>query len=208
MGPPAAVARITLTPTTSAVVKGSRLPLSFSALDSAGNVVNDVKASWASSAPLVANIADDGTIAALDSGAALITVRVGDYSAYADVVVTSVPTIRMYSVLDLGPDANIHDAVMRQLSDSGDVLAGKVYRGAGATSIPGCSTPVAIDGPGHVLCKVNPYDSVSSYAVWRNGGLAPLAVTDTFTAQHFRAFAMNDSDEVAGRPAASTTRMS
>lgn len=198
--PPITVTTVSLTPTASAVVKGSQLSLVFSAQDGAGNKALNVKATWSSGAPRVASVANDGTVTALDYGTATIKATVGDLAAYADVVVTSAPAVRMYSVLDLSGSTAAGGSHIRNLSDSGDVLsAGPVlYRHGVATALTGCGSGLAINGVGHVLCSVYPYDSVSNYAIWHDGNLTPLAAVDTFKAQNFRAFALSDSDEVPG----------
>jgi hypothetical protein len=196
-GNPANVVSVSISRTEVPVVKGSTLPLTVSALDSAGKpVVTD--ATWTSSAPLVAAVSHDGVVSAVGFGSATVTATIGIHSGSAEVVVTTVPTERAYSVLDLGPALQV-GGMTRQLSDSGDVLAGgKLYRSGVASLMAGCPSPVTINGPGHVLCKVNAYDSVSSYAIWHEGTLTPLAAADSFKAEHFRAFALNDSNEVAG----------
>jgi hypothetical protein len=196
-GNPASVVSLSIAPIDVPLVKGSTLPLTISAVDSAGKpVITD--ASWESSAPLVASVSNTGVVSAVGFGSATITATIGTHSAIAEVVVTTTPTERAYSVLDLGPALRV-GGMTRQLGDSGDVLAGgKLYRSGVATSMAGCTSPVTINGPGDVLCKVNTHDSVSSYAIWHDGALTPLAAADTFKAEHFRAFALNDSDEVAG----------
>ncbi len=196
---PAKVASISLTPAAIPIVKGTQQALKLSALGSGGTEVRAI-ANWTSSAPSVATVSSGGVVTAVDYGTATITAAVGALAAYADVVVASTPTARSYSVLDLGA-GNALGGLLRRLSDSGDVLtgpAGTIFRNGVATTMAGCAYPITLNGRGHALCKSNQYDSVSSYAIWRNGTLTPLAASDTFAAQHFRAFALNDSDEVAG----------
>lgn len=193
---PASVASISLTPTAIGVVKGSTQSMTLTAKDSSGNEVR-VNASWTSSAAAIATVSGSGVVSAVSYGSTTITATVGTRTASAAVVVTSVPTTKAYSVLDLGASLHV-GSLLRQLSDSGDVVDGNLYRHGVFTAIPGCSNALTINGPGHVLCRTTIYDSVSTYAIWRNGTLTPLAASDTFAAQHFRAFAINDSDEVAG----------
>jgi hypothetical protein len=193
---PASVASVTLTPATVPVVKGSHSQLTLSTRDSAGNEVR-VAANWITDTPSIATVSSDGVVTGVSYGTAAIIVTVGTHSASAHIVVTAAPEPRKYSVLDLD-GALQGGSVLRQLSDSGDVIAGSFYRRGVATSIAGCPTPVTINGPGHVLCRTSVYDSVSSFAVWRDGALVPLAAADTFKAGAFRALAISDSDEVAG----------
>lgn len=198
---PASVASISLAPTAVGIVKGSKQSLKLTAKDASGIEVR-MNASWTSSAPSVATVAGDGVVSAVSYGTATITAAVGTRMAYAVIVVTSIPTTEAYSVLDLvatGGPRNPSVGFRRLLSDSGDVLVGAaLYRNGVATPLSGCNLPWSVNGPGHVLCRVNLYDSVSSYAVWRDGTLTPLAASDTFKAQNFRAFALSDSDEVPG----------
>jgi hypothetical protein len=191
------VASLSIAPSAVPIVKGARYALKLSALDAAGSPVI-IGAIWTSSAPQVASVSKYGVVSAVAFGAATITATVGTHSATAEVLVTAAPTERAYVVLDLGGGLSI-GGMARQLSDSGDVLAGgKLYRHGIAGAMPGCTIPVTTNGPGHVLCRVDALDSVSSYAIWHDGTLTPLAATDTFKAEHFRAFAMDDEDEVAG----------
>ena len=178
---PATVTTISLAPATVPVLKGSRTVLTLSALDADNQPVH-IGATWTSSAPLIASVSSDGVVSGVEYGAATITATIGTRSASAEAVVTSTPTGRTYTVVDLGEGLSI-GGMTRQLSDSGEVLAGgKLYRGGNATSLAGCTTPVTVNGPGHVLCKVNAYDSVSSYAIWHVGTLTPLAADDTLNA--------------------------
>ena len=198
VGPPdpASVTSVSLTPAANPVAKGSTQALALSALDSAGRPVT-IKANWTTSAPLVATVSGDGVVSGVGYGPATITATVGTHSASASIVVTAAPVARTYSILDLGASLQA-GSIVRQLSDSGDVAAGTYYRQGVATTIPGCSSAVTINGPGHVLCRKSVYDSVSTFAIWRDGALEPLAATDTFKAGDFRAFVLSDSDEVAG----------
>jgi hypothetical protein len=192
---PASVASLSLSPGAIPIVKGAQSRLTLSARDSAGNEIQ-VDAIWTSNSPSVASVSNRGEVTAIGYGTATILAIVGSHSASTDVVVTA-PMTRSYSVLDLGSGLQV-GSIIRQLSDSGDVVAGNYYRRGVATSIPGCPSPVTINGLGHVLCRTSVYDSVSSFAIWRDGTLTPLTVADSFTAGDFRAFAMSDSDEVAG----------
>jgi hypothetical protein len=194
---PATVASVSIAPTVIQVVKGSERAFTLTALDSAGRAVS-IDANWSSSAPRVATVSNAGFVSGVGFGSATITAVIGTHSAVAEVVVTALPTERAYSVLDLGKAGSAGD-YGRHLSDSGDVLLGGVLvRHGAAMPLTGCPYPITLNGSGHVLCSIGKGDSVSSYAIWRNGILAPVAVADTFVAQHFRALAMNDSDEVAG----------
>lgn len=195
---PGRVASIALTPAAIGVVKGSQQSLALSARDSAGSEVR-VTAQWISSAPSVAAVSNTGVVTGLAYGTATITATVDTVSAAVDVVVSDAPTPRTYSVLDLGVVSGI-DPWTRHFSDSGDVLArqaGKVYRKGVLMDMPECGSPITLNGPGDVLCGLGG-DSVSKYAIWHDGALTPLAAADTFKAQFFRAFALNDSNEVAG----------
>ena len=194
---PASIASISLAPTAIYVVKGSAQSLTLTAADSVGARVQ-AKAVWRTSAPSVAAVSNSGVVTGVGYGTATITAVVGTHSANAAVVITAAPITKAYSVLDLG--AGLSRVLGRRLSDSGDVLANTVlYRhGTVATSLTGCGSALSVNGLGHVLCKVNSYDSVSSYATWHDGILTPLAAADSFKAQHFRAFALSDSDEVPG----------
>jgi hypothetical protein len=198
---PASVASISLAPATIGISKGTTQPVKLTAKDSSGNEVR-VDADWTSSAPSVARVSNEGVISGASFGSATITATVGTRKAFAEVVVTAVPTTKAYAVLDLGVAGGPRDPSVgfrRRLSDSGDVLVGAtLYRNGVAKSLSGCGSGLSINGPGHVLCKVDSYDSVSSYAIWHDGILTPLAASDTFKAQHFRAFALSDSDEVPG----------
>ena len=197
---PASVASISISPTTIPIVKGSTQSFTILALDTTGTAVK-LGADWSSTAPSVATVSNDGAVTGIGYGTTTITATIGTHSATAEVVVTAVPTARSYSVLDLGADAKLTTLTRRQLSDSGDVLADPgptLYHEGIATSLSPCVAGLAINGPGDVLCKVNALDSVSSYAIWHDGALTPLAAADTFKAEHFRAFALNDSGEVAG----------
>jgi hypothetical protein len=196
----ASVASVSLAPASIPILKGSHSRLTLSARDSAGNELSGARATWTTSASDVATVSSDGVVTGVGYGSATITASIGTHSAPADIVVTAAPTVRSYSVLDLG-EGNPESAVGRHLSDSGDVLTGPtgtLYRHGVATTMTGCVYPITLNGPGHVLCSNGKGDSVSSYAIWRDGALSPVAAADTFVAQHFRAFAMNDSDEVAG----------
>ena len=194
---PATIATISLTPTAIGVVKGSKTPLTLSAYDVSGNEVRN-DASWMSSAPSVATVSGSGVVSGREYGSATIRATVGTATASATVIVTAFSTTKAYSVFDLGEALSI-GGMTRQLSDSGDVIAnGKLYHGGVLSPMTGCTTAVTINGPGDVLCRNSLYDSVSSYAIWHDGKLTRLAAVDTFQAEHFRAFAMNDSDEVAG----------
>jgi hypothetical protein len=192
---PASVATLSLTPAATPIVKGTQKQLTLSARDSTGNEVH-VNALWTSNSPSVVTVSKDGLVTALGYGSAMIEASAGTHWAIANVVVTA-PMSRRYSVLDLGVSLQV-GSIIRKLSDSGDVVAGSYYRRGVATAIPGCPTPVTINGPGHVLCRTGVPDSVSSFAIWHNGALVPLTTVDTFKAGVFRAFAMSDSDEVAG----------
>jgi hypothetical protein len=192
---PAIVASLSLSPAAIPIVKGAQTQLTLSARDSAGDEVR-VDASWTSNSPSVANVANNGAVTAIGYGTSMIVTSVGTHWASANVVVTA-PMTRSYSVMDLGSSLQV-GSIIRQLGDSGDVVAGNYYRHGVATSIPGCPTPVTINGPGHVLCRTSVYDSVSSFAIWHDGTLTPLAAADSFKAGDFRAFTMSDSDEVAG----------
>jgi hypothetical protein len=197
---PAKVASLTVTPAIVPVVRGAQVQLSLTASDSGGNDLGYVQATWASNTPSIVTVSNDGRVTGIDYGATSVTATIGSHTVLANVVVTSTPTTKTYAVTDLGSNLVIA-SIARQLSDSGDVLVGQsstLYRHGALTNMVGCSHAVAINGPGHVLCKVDATDSISSYAIWRDGGLASLAAADTFSAQHFRAFAISDSDEVAG----------
>ena len=199
---PASIASVSLTPTVIAVVKGTQAPLALSAQDSAGNEVR-IDASWTSNSPSIASVSKDGVVTGVGYGTTAVVATIGTHSATARVVVTAAPTSRAYTVSDLGAGLQIQ-SLIRQLSDSGDVVAVTYYRNGVATSIPGCSSAVTINGPGHVLCRTSAYDSVSAFAIWRDGALVPLTAADTFKAGDFRSFVLSDSDEVAGmfwRPA-------
>ncbi|HEX6600635.1 MAG TPA: Ig-like domain-containing protein [Gemmatimonadaceae bacterium] len=191
------VASLSLPSTSTAVQINAQTQLVLSARDAAGNPLANVKATWVSSAESIAAVSNTGVVTGVGYGTASIVATVGSHSASADVVVTGPPVPRSYSVLDLGASLQVGSTV-RQLSDSGDVVADRYYRRGVATSIPGCSGAVALNGPGHVLCRTSVYDSVSSFAIWRDGTLVPLTAADTFKAGDFRAFAISDSDEVAG----------
>lgn len=197
---PATVVSFSVSPSDVGVLKGARKSLTLSALDSSGNRVR-IDARWTSSDSSVATISSDGTVTGVDYGSATIFAWIGSQMTRAHVVVTGLPTARTYSVADLGAAASISGRIARQLDDSGDVISGPgatLYRGGAATTLSGCVSWVAINGPGHVLCRTSSADSVSGYAIWRDGTLTPLAAVDTFKASDFHAFAMNDSDEVAG----------
>lgn len=197
---PASVASVSLTPSAVGVVKGLKQSLKLTAKDTSGSEVR-VNASWSSSAPSVATVTGDGVVSAVSYGTATITATVGTRTAYAAIVVTSIPTTNAYTITDLGPAASA-GSYGRHLSDSGDVLLGwsapALYRHGATTPLAGCTYGLTINGPGHVLCRHDLNDSISSYGIWRGGLLTPLAATDTFKAQHFRAFALSDSDEVPG----------
>lgn len=194
---PASVASLSIAPSAIPIVKGASHALAVTALDSAGKPVS-VRATWESTAPLVATVSKDGVVSAVGFGLAAITATVGTRTATAEVLVTAEPIVRAYSVTDLGSALPV-GGMTRQLSDSGDVLAGgELHRGGIATVLSGCTTPVTINGPGHVLCRLDVLDSISSYGIWHDGTLTPLAAADSFKAEHFRAFAMDDADEVAG----------
>lgn len=192
---PARVASLSLTPAAVPIVKGTQTQLALSARDSSENEIH-VSVLWTSNSPSVATVSKDGMVTAIGYGGAMIEASVGAHWAIAKVVVTA-PISRSYSVLDLGAPLQV-GSIIRQLSDSGDVVAGSYYRNGVATSLAGCPTPITINGPGHVLCRTSAYDSVSSFAIWRDGALVPLTAVDSFEAGDFRAFAMSDSDEVAG----------
>jgi hypothetical protein len=181
-------------------VKGVTQSLKLTAKDTSGREVR-VRASWSSSEPSIATVSSDGVVSAVSYGSSTITATVGTKSATAAVVVTSIPTTSAYAITDLGPAAST-GSYGRHLSDSGDVLlrlsAPALYRHGATTPLAGCTYGLTINGPGHVLCRVDLNDSVSSYGIWRGGLLTPLAAADTFKAQHFRAFALSDSDEVPG----------
>lgn len=193
---PAIVTSVSLTPTTVPVVRGEQAPLVLSALDSAGHEVR-IDAQWTSSSPTIATVSSDGVVTGVAYGTTTVTATVGTHWASTKVVVTAVPTLHGYTVLDLGAGLQV-GSLVRQLSDSGDVVADRYYRNGVVTSIPGCVSAVSINGPGHVLCRTSVYDSVSSFAIWRDGMLVPLTAADTFKAGDFRAFALSDSDDVAG----------
>ena len=196
---PAMVASISLTPAAIGVVKGAKQSVKLTAKDSAGSVVR-VYASWASSVPSVATVSSGGVVSAVSYGSTTISATVGSRKAFAEIVVTSIPASKTYSVLDLGGSTGAGGRSIRNLSDSGDVLSAGpvVYRHGVATALTGCGLGLAINGVGHVLCSAYPYDSISNYAIWHDGTLTPLSAADTFKAQNFRAFALSDSDEVPG----------
>lgn len=194
---PASVASLSLAPAAIPVVKGAQTQLTLSAHDSAGSDIH-VNATWTSNLPAIASVSNEGAVTGKGFGLATITATVGTHSATAAVLVTAAPTERAYAVTDLGGALSL-GGMTRQLSDSGDVLSGgKLYHDGTANAIQGCTTPVTINGPGHVLCRLDALDSISSYAIWHSGVLTPLAAADSFKAEHFRAFAMDDADEVAG----------
>lgn len=196
---PASVASLSVTPSLTAVVKGAQLRLTPQMLDSAGNAIRGVMPAWTSSAQEIATVSSDGVVTGVGYGPVFITASIGSQSAVATLVVSADPTVKRYTVLDLG-EARSPSAFGEHLSDSGDVLigGGSLVRRGVATALTGCPYPITLNGPGHVLCSNGKGDSVSSYAIWRDGILTPVAAADTFVAQHFRAYAMNDSDEVAG----------
>ena len=196
---PPKVATIVLSPDLSAMLKGSTSTLTAVVLDSAGGEIRD-RLDWSTSAPAVASVSETGVVTGVGYGAVTITATIGRHHADARIVVTGAPAARTYAVEDLGVVHGIDEFTLH-FSDSGTVLArqtGMLYRNGVGATIPGCPYTLALNRRGHVLCLLHDEDTISDYALWRDGAMAPLAVTDTFTAQHFRAFALNDSDEVAG----------
>lgn len=197
---PVTVAHLSVSPAATPIVRGAQTQLKLSARDSSDNELTNATATWVTNAPSIATVSNDGTVTAVSYGATSITATVGTHTVVAEVVVTAAPTTSAYAVQDLGALSGI-DGATRHFSDSGMVLArqaGKVYMNGTSVDMPGCLEPITINGRGHVLCGVKAGDSISSYAIWRDGALTPVAAQDTFPAQHFRAFAMNDSDEVSG----------
>lgn len=197
---PATVVRLAISPVNIAVLKGAKGSLSLATLDASG-VDAHADARWYSSDSSIATISRDGTVTGVSYGAVDIVALLNGHASVAHVVVMASPAPRTYSVTDLGGTVTISDQIARQLSDSGGVIAGPgatLYRNGIATSLSGCVSWVSINGPGHVLCRTATSDAVSSYAIWHGGTLTPLAAPDTFKATDFSAFALNDSDEVAG----------
>jgi hypothetical protein len=195
---PARVASLSVTPTLTTVVKGSQTRLTPLMVDSAGSAITGLTPSWSSSASEIATVSPDGSVTGVGYGPVSITASIGSRSASVEVVVTAAPTLKSYTVLDLGA-SNSEGAFGRHISDSGDVLVGAALLRQGVeTPLTGCVHPLTLNGPGHVLCSNGNGDSISSYSIWQDGLLTPVAAADTFAAQHFRAYALNDSDEVAG----------
>ena len=197
---PATVVRVAISPANIAILKGAKGSLSLSTLDASGADVH-ADARWFSSDSSIATVSQDGTVTGVNYGAVDIIALVNGPAAPAHVLVMASPAPRTYALADLGAAATVSGEIARQLSDSGDVVSGPgatLYRNGIGIALSGCAAWVAINGPGHVLCRTATSDAVSSYAIWHDGTLTPLAAADTFAATDFRAFALNDSDEVAG----------
>jgi hypothetical protein len=191
----APVASVAITPAYSAVVKGASQTLTASLLDSSrAPTVGAV--TWTTSAPTVATVSEAGVVSTVGYGVATILVSAGGKSAKAEVVVTAPPITNAYSVVDLTPIPVVNEPTT-YLNDSGQVLAGLLYRNGVGTAVPGC-TAYALNNRSHVLCQVGASASFYRYALWRDGVLTPIAASDTFTANAFTAIALNDSDVVAG----------
>ena len=101
-GDPASVASLSLTPTLTTVVKGSQTRLTPLLVDSAGSVITGLTPSWSSSASEIATVSPDGSVTGVGYGPVSITASIGSRSASAELVVTAAPTLKSYTVLDLG----------------------------------------------------------------------------------------------------------
>jgi hypothetical protein len=189
------VARVTLSPSHVAVVKGGSQQLAVAAFDSSG-AATGASVSWTSSAPTVATVSESGVVSAVGYGVSTIQATVSGKGASAEVVVTAPPITGAYSVLDLTP-VPASPGVMTTLNDSGLVLAGLLYRDGVGSGVPGCNA-VALNNRSHLLCSAGPLTNFNRYSLWREGVMTPIAASDSFAAAGFAAFALNDSDVVAG----------
>jgi hypothetical protein len=197
------VASIAITPSHSALVKGASRTVDVSMIDSTG-AATTASISWTTSAPAVAIVSEAGVVTATGYGVATISATANGKNASAEVVVTSSPVTGAYSVLDLTPVPSpsefftyLNDKGEVLASDGGAVLASRLYRDGVGSLIPGCSA-IALNNLSHLLCQVGSFGSFNRYELWRDGVRTPLAASDTFTAVAFQAFALNDSDVVAG----------
>jgi hypothetical protein len=192
------VASLGVSPGHVAVVKGGQQELAAAAFDSSG-APTEAAVSWTTSAPAVATVSGSGVVSAIGYGVARISAAANGKFAISEVVVTAPPTTGAYSVLDLAPvpTAPTGSPFYTHLNDRGEVLAGLLYRDGVGSAVPGCN-PIALNNRSHLLCRVGPFGDFSRYELWRDGVRTPLAASDTFTAVAFVAFALNDSDAVAG----------
>jgi hypothetical protein len=191
----APVASVAITPTHSAIVRGASQMLAVSLFDSS-QTPTLAAVTWTSSAPAVATVSESGIVSAIGYGVATISAGANGKSASAEVVVTAPPITGAYAVLDLTPVPTAN-WLYTYLNDSGEVLAGLLYRNGVGSAVPNCN-PIALNNLSHLLCQVGPFTSFNRYELWREGVRTPLAASDTFTAGGFIAFTLNDSDVVAG----------
>lgn len=194
-GPLPPVASITVMRADVAILKGGSHTLSAITLDSAGNAVA-AAVTWTSRDVTIATVSSAGVVSAVGYGTTTIRATADTKSASAEIVVTEPPTGGAYSVLEL-PGAAEYAGIYTQLNDSGDVLAGQLYRRGIPIAIPDCF-PVALNDLRHVLCLRGNFSSFNRYTLWRDGVATPLAAVDTFQAVGFSAVALNDSGVVAG----------
>lgn len=194
-GPLPPVASITLTPAVVAILKGGSHALSAITLDSAGNAVA-AAVTWTSNDRTIATVSRTGVVTAVGYGTTTIVATADAKSVSAEVVVTEPPAVSAYSVLEL-PGAVASAGIYTQLNDSGDALAGQLYRRGVPIAIPDCF-PIALNDLTHVLCARGGVSNSKRYTLWHDGVATPLAAVDTFQAVEFSAVALNDSDVVAG----------
>lgn len=199
----ARVDSIIVSPARLAIVKDQHTTLALTLLDSTGAPIGGAKVTWESLSPDIVSVSDRGEVTARDYGAAMISAKAGDHTAWTRILVTAPPTVGAYSMTELSPSPSQSPS---RLTDSALVLAGSlIYRdGVGAT-IPGC-TPIDINNRSHVLCFDGKGNQATNYSIWASGTFTPLAASDTFVAAEFypgnytgwSTAALNDSDVVFG----------
>lgn len=142
--PPAAVASVTLAPTTLALNVGGTGTLSATLRDASGNVLTGRTVTWASSATGVATVSGGGVVTATGAGSATITATSEGRSATASVTVAAPPPAAVASVsvtpgslsLTVGQGTATLSATPRDAS--GSALTGRTV--SWSSSNPGIAT--------------------------------------------------------------------
>lgn len=89
---PVPVASVTVVPSTGSISVGGTLALRAITYDASGNALSGRAVAWASSAPQVATVDDNGTATGRSAGTATITATSEGKTGSAQVTVTAIPT--------------------------------------------------------------------------------------------------------------------
>ena len=152
---PSTVAAITLAPTSANLTPGNTIQLVPTATDAAGQQVQGVTYTWASSDPAVAGVSTSGLVTANATGTASITVSAAGRSASATIVVSTTAAGPSVSRVVVSPPSATMNALgdTLQLAVSGYDAFGGLVQGARVKFTSTNPATAVVDSMGRVVAK-------------------------------------------------------